>query len=130
MDESTDSMDRLRAILSDRSRKTSGDGGRRWTPLGDLRKTKGEYTLFLDLPGIDEDELEICFRNGRLIVAGQREFDHDKEDAEEYTRLDRPYGWFSYEIPLDGDVVADQMIAKYRRGVLKVQVPRTNTSIP
>jgi len=81
--------------------------------------------VLIDLPGLDEDAIEIRLDGDLLIVAGEREFDHDYDDAEDFTRLDRPFGPFQCRIPLVHGADLDRATAKYKRGVLKVRLPRT-----
>jgi HSP20 family protein len=96
-----------------------------WKPLGDVKESPGEYTIFVDLPGVDEDRLLIEFQNQTLSISGERDFDHDREDAEEFSRINRPYGRFRFETDLQPPVDVQNVRAKYKRGVLKITVPRT-----
>ncbi len=96
-----------------------------WRPAGDIKQAREEYTIFIDLPGVDEDSLLIDFQEQTLSIAGERDFDHDREDAEEFVRIDRPYGHFRYEAKLEPPVDIQNVRAKYKRGVLKITVPRT-----
>lgn len=95
-----------------------------WVPLGDIKESKSAITVYIDLPGVDEDDLTIRYENGLLVVFGEREFDHDNEDAEEYTTIDRPYGRFRYKIGLEGPLDSMNVTAKYKRGVLKIRIPK------
>jgi HSP20 family protein len=90
----------------------------------DVKETSSEYLIVIDLPGVDEDEIHLAFQDGVFTCQVDREFDHDAEDAEEYIRLDRPYGHFETKVMLGGDGVFDLATAKYKRGVLKVRIPR------
>lgn len=94
-----------------------------WPALCDIRQTPKELTAFLDVPGVDEDEISIKEVGQTLVVRVPREFDHDTEDAEEYTRLERPYGTFEGIIALPNNADCDGMTAKYKRGVLKIRIP-------
>jgi HSP20 family protein len=76
------------------------------------------------LPGVDEDEIKIDFENGRLCIEGVREFDHDNFDAEEFSVIDRPYGSYDLSILLPAGSNANLARAKYKRGVLRLQIPR------
>ena len=97
--------------------------GQNWHALFDVKETPHEITILVDLPGVDEDDIEIEAKNGAVCIDAPREFDHDNEDAEEYTKIERPYGTFRCEVTVPADAVLDEMTAKYKRGVLKVQVP-------
>ena len=95
-----------------------------WVPLGDVKESRTSITVYIDLPGIDEDELTIGCENGTLLVLGERDFDHDNEDAEEYSVIDRPYGRFRYRVAVEGALDTLNITAKYKRGVLKIRIPK------
>lgn len=95
-------------------------------PPVDVKETSLEFVVYVDLPGIDEDELEITMDDGTLAIRAVREFDHDGEDAEEYTRIERPYGRFECCVPLSTLADLDRATAKYKRGVLKVRLPKSS----
>jgi HSP20 family protein len=95
-----------------------------WHPLADIKVTPKYLTVFLDLPGVDEDSVDVAADGGTLRICGERDFDHDAEDAEEFSEINRIYGEYLFETPLPSDAVAGEVTAKYKRGVLKVRVPR------
>lgn len=90
----------------------------------DIKVDGSEVVVLADLPGIDEDEIDIQMVGDVLSISGERSFDHDAEDAEEYVRLERPYGPFERKVELPSGLNAGGITAKYKRGVLKVRVPR------
>lgn len=94
-----------------------------WHVPFDVKETPTEVTVFIDMPGVDEDEISIKVVGNELRVRADRDFDHDGEDAEEYTRLERPYGVFECTASLPVGSDSDGMTAKYKRGVLKVRIP-------
>jgi HSP20 family protein len=93
--------------------------------LADVRESGSEYAIFLDVPGVDEDDLNVNWEADELVVSGNREFDHDLEDAEQFIRLERPYGPFQYRTSFQRPVVASAITAKYKRGVLKIRIPKS-----
>lgn len=126
MEHSLNPADRLEALLTRKGKSSQPDttGHKAWCPLGDVKQTVKQYIVLVDLPGIDEDTVCIDFHDKLLVISGEREFDHDREDAEEYTRIDRPYGAFRFEVPLEEPVDVNEISAKYKRGVLTIMVPR------
>lgn len=96
----------------------------KYLPSVDVKETWQEYAIYVDLPGIDEDALKFHWEGKSLLMSGFRDFDHDREDAEEFVRLERPYGEFQCRIDFQEEVDADQATAKYKRGVLKVRLPK------
>lgn len=113
-----------RALNGSAAREPDRTDPRTWRPLFDVKETETEFVVYADLPGIDEDELHFDIEDGVLRITGMREFDHDIEDAEEFIRLERPYGAFRCSIPLTQAADLDYATAKYKRGVLKVRLPK------
>lgn len=113
-----------RAVSGGSGKQTVEDGLRTWRPPVDVKDAAGEFVVFADIPGVDEDEISLNFSEGVLRISAIREFDHDGEDAEEFPRIERPYGRFSCCIDLGQSADFDHATAKYRRGVLKVRLPK------
>ena len=100
-----------------------------FVPAADVKVAPNEVVVYLDLPGLDEDDIQIDFLNGLLTVHGVREFDHDQEDAEEFIRIERRYGRYAFSMQLEPDSDWEQARAKYKRGVLKIRVPRDPVAV-
>ncbi len=97
-------------------------------PPIDLKDTPREYVAYIDLPGVDEDALQFSWHDDVLCIGGCRDFDHDSEDAEEYIQMQRRFGDFMCRIPLNDKVDVSNATAKYKRGVLKVHMPKKRIS--
>jgi len=102
--------------------------GGKLRPLMDLKDNSQEYVAYIDLPGVDEDELQFSWNEHLLCIGGSREFNHDAEDAEEFTQIQRKFGEFMCCIPLDDTLDVASATAKYKRGVLKVHIPKRRTA--
>lgn len=93
-------------------------------PPMDLKDSPLEYVAYIDLPGVDEDELQFTWNEHVLCIGGSREFNHDSEDADEFIQIERKFGDFMCCIPLNDTLDVAMATAKYKRGVLKVHVPK------
>ena len=94
------------------------------TPPVDVKDAGSEFVIYVDLPGIDEDSAEFAWEGSAFTVSGNRDFDHDSEDAEEFIQLESPYGPYVCRVEFDVPIDPDQATAKYKRGVLKVRLPK------
>ncbi|HEY0867926.1 MAG TPA: Hsp20/alpha crystallin family protein [Fimbriimonas sp.] len=95
-----------------------------YQPPVDVKETHREVVVFADIPGMDEDDIDIAVEGEALIITGCREFDLDSEDPEEFLRIERPYGGFRCMVPLPCAIDFDLATARYKRGVLKVRLPK------
>lgn len=118
------------AELGDALRRVRQQAGREavaatvaWRPAWDLKETPDETVVLVDLPGVEEDAIEVRLEDGVLIVSGARDFDHDYDDAEDFTHLERPFGPFACRIPVVREADLNGATAKYKRGVLRVRLP-------
>jgi HSP20 family protein len=81
----------LLAIQQRLNRLSPGPAG--WTPPVDLLETPDAYVLSIELAGIDQDEVQLQLRDGRLTIAGARR--ERKSAFEQYHQIERGHGSFS-----------------------------------
>ena len=90
-----------------------------WYPAADVYENEVEYTVAVDLPGIDRATLDISFDDDRLTIKGKR--------AEEQTTLHRaecPRGKFLRTFSVPASVDHSGIKADYKEGVLQVHLPK------
>ena len=88
----------------------------------DLAETKDGLELTVELPGLEEKDVNVSIDGGVLTVSGEKKFESEKTDKN-YHFVERSYGSFSRSIALPDGVKADQIKASMSKGVLKVSVP-------
>jgi HSP20 family protein len=108
-----------------------GDGGatRRWIPAMDLVETDDHLVLRADLPGMDEDDLEIEVKDGVLTISGERKAEHEQK-TEGFYRVERAFGSFSRSLSLPDGIDAEKVSANFDRGVLEVKIPKPEQTKP
>ncbi len=78
----------------------------------------------MKLPGVDEKQVEIGFRNGTLTIEGKK--DESAEDAkQDHLVSERHYGDFHRTFRVPDGVDADKIQASFKNGVLSVTLPKT-----
>ena len=100
-----------------------------WAPRVDLAETEEAYHLYLDLPGLSKDDVEINFHDGALTVRGERKTEKQGE-KQNFVRLERTFGHFyrSFTLPKTAD--AERIEASYQDGVLSIRVPKAEEVKP
>ena len=111
-----------------------GNGGsrgatRRWIPAMDLVETGEHLVLRADLPGLEQDDVEIEVKDGVLTVSGERKAEHE-EKSEGFYRVERSFGSFSRSLTLPKGVNAGQVEADFDKGVLEVRIPKPEEAKP
>ena len=90
-----------------------------WAPAADVYESEGEYTIALDLPGIERAGLEINLDNDRLTIRGTREIEKTGRH-----RAERPRGRFMRRFSVPAHVDQQNISADYKDGVLRVTLPK------
>lgn len=90
-----------------------------WYPAADVYEEDREYTIAIDLPGIDRSELDISVDDNKLSVRGNR----PARDTSQH-RGESPRGKFVRTFTLPATVDQNSIKADYKDGVLQVHLPR------
>ena len=95
-----------------------------WMPQIDVRETAKEIRVTAELPGMEEKDLEVSFLDGALTIKGEKNEEHEEEKGDVH-RSERQYGMFERSIPLPAEVDVDKVKASFKKGVLKITLPKT-----
>ena len=100
-----------------------------FAPPVDIYEDEHNITLKLDVPGIDEKDIDVRIDNNTLTVHGERKI--EKEEKEEnFRRVERQYGSFTRSFTLPSSVDSGQVSADYNQGVLKIKVAKKSEAKP
>src|SRR5712672_3814381 len=120
-------QDRMNRLFRDSYGNASyGDQGREeslqntaFAPPVDVYEDEHNVTLKIEVPGIDEKDMDVRIENNVLTVHGERKF--EKEEKEEnFHRVERQYGSFTRSFTLPSAVDPDQVRANYDKGILRI----------
>lgn len=96
--------------------------GRRFPRVDVIRLEAQGYRVFVDLPGVQKDDLEVTTMGGEITVAGRRPPDEIPGDAD-VLRSERGHGSFRRSIRLPADAREDDVRATLEDGVLVIRIP-------
>jgi len=100
-----------------------------FAPPVDVYEDEHNVTLKIEVPGIDEKDIDVRIENNTLTVHGERKF--EKEEKEEnYRRVERQYGSFTRTFTLPNTVNHDNVQADYDKGVLKIKLEKKAEAKP
>jgi len=100
-----------------------------YAPPVDIYEDEHNITLKLEVPGIDEKDIDVRIENTTLTVHGERKI--EKEEKEEnFRRVERQYGEFTRSFTLPSSVDLDQVSAHYDKGMLKIHLPKKAEATP
>src|SRR5467141_1887844 len=100
-----------------------------FAPPVDIYEDEHNITLKLEVPGIDEKDIDVRIENNTLTVHGERKT--EKEEKEEnFRRVERQYGSFTRSFTLPTTVDPEQVSATYDKGVLKITLAKKAEAKP
>jgi HSP20 family protein len=100
-----------------------------FVPPVDVYEDEHNLVLKLEVPGMNEEDLNVSLENSTLTVSGERKF--EKEEKEEnFHRIERRYGSFARTFRLPNTVDAENVDAAYDKGVLKITLAKRAEAKP
>jgi len=125
-------QDRLNRLF----RESYGPEGRdeslttsQFAPPVDVYEDEHNVVLKVEVPGIDEKDIDVRVENNVLTVHGERKV--EKEEKEEnFRRIERQYGSFTRTFTLPSTVDAERIQADYDKGILKIVLPKKAEAKP
>jgi HSP20 family protein len=100
-----------------------------FAPPVDVYEEEHNITLKIEVPGIDEKDIDIRIENNTLTVHGERKF--EKEEKEEnFRRVESQYGSFTRTFSLPNTVDQESVQADYDKGILKIKLAKKSEAKP
>ena len=100
-----------------------------FAPPVDIYEDEHNITLKMEVPGIDEKDIDVRIESTTLTVHGERKF--EKEEKEEnFRRVERQYGSFTRSFTLPSSVDPGQVSANYDKGVLRISLAKKAEAKP
>lgn len=94
------------------------------SPASDAKLQDDQYHITLELPGVDEKDMELTVNDGVVTVQGEKRTERE-EKGDTWYFSERQYGSFSrsFRLPPDADETAVE--ADLGNGVLTITVPKS-----
>jgi HSP20 family protein len=89
-------------------------------PMDTVRRD-GEVVLRFDVPGVDQDKIDVTVDKGVLTVSATRE--ETKTEGENPVVRERLFGSFTRRIRLSDNLDAVAIEASHQDGVLEIRIP-------
>jgi len=122
-------QNRVNSLFRDFSEGESSMTTGNFVPAVDIYEDEKRVVLKLEVPGIEEKDLDVSVENNTLTVKGERKF--EKEEKEEnFHRIERRYGSFFRAFTLPTSVETENIDAKYENGVLRLELKKKAEAQP
>jgi HSP20 family protein len=100
-----------------------------WRPAVDIFETDNALVLQAELPGVRKEDVSVEVKENVLTIKGER-IRKDAVSRENYYRQERYFGSFSRSFNLRHPVNPEKIKAKFKNGILQVEVPKPQEEKP
>ncbi len=100
-----------------------------FAPASEASTNGDDYTITVELPGVDEGDIELSAHDGLVTLKGEKKTERE-EKGETWFFSERQYGSFSRTFRLPPDADEDQVKADLKNGVLTISVPKKSAEPP
>ncbi len=97
-----------------------------WEPSINICESAQAYHVAVDLAGMRREDIDVQVQGGRLLVRGQRAIPHPDVESQQIRmhHMELQHGSFCREMDLPADVSAQQIAARYKDGILWIDLPK------
>ena len=93
------------------------------TPSIDVSETDTEMTVDAELPGVEENDIDVTLTDNLLTIRGEKKQEKE-EKKKDYRLTERSYGSFSRSMTLPFDADPNKIKAAFKDGVLTITLPK------
>lgn len=98
-------------------------------PALDIQEDDKQYKIALELPGVEEKNIQINLDNDVLVVRGEKRQEQEKKEGG-FHHIERSYGSFQRALNLPDDANHDSIKASFKNGVLTITMDKREVSAP
>ncbi len=99
------------------------------TPPLNIAEDAKSWTVSLEMPGLEEEDIDVQVSGNNLIVRAERRFEEEKEEKD-FHRVEHQYGSIQRTVSLPQDLRTDAVDAVYDKGILTLTVPKVEPHEP
>jgi HSP20 family protein len=122
-------QNRFNSLFRDLNGGESPVAAASFVPAVDIYEDDSKVVLKLEVPGIEEKDLDVSVENHTLTVKGERKFESEEKE-ENFHRIERRYGSFYRAFTLPTTVDTESVHANYNAGVLKLELKKKPEAQP
>jgi len=122
-------QDRVNSLFRDLNQGDDPVAAAGFVPAVDIYEDAQQVVLKLEVPGIQEKDLDIRVEDHTLTVKGERNFEAEEKE-QNFHRIERRYGTFFRAFTLPSTVDTESVKASYNAGVLKLELAKKPEAQP
>lgn len=100
-----------------------------FTPHVDISETDTGFQVYVDVPGVKPEDIEVSLHKGVLTIRGERK-DEQEQTGKTFSRKERFHGTFFRQFNLPASADQETVSAKAVNGVLEIAIPKGQKAKP
>tara|TARA_R100000988_G_C3999128_1_gene167740 strand:+ start:991 stop:1623 length:633 start_codon:yes stop_codon:yes gene_type:complete len=98
------------------------------SPQIDIYDGEDHFELSAELPGVEQDDVDVEVLDGVLTITGEKKFTRESKDGAHV--VERSFGSFKRSFRLNDTIDADNITASFKNGVLVLTLPKVAEQKP
>jgi HSP20 family protein len=95
-----------------------------WAPAVDVSERDAEIVIFVEMPGVNRQDVHLHWKDGVLSVIGLKREHPPERGMARYLCLERIYGRFRRDISINIPIDHSRAKAELRDGLMKIYLPK------
>ncbi|MGO9933815.1 MAG: Hsp20/alpha crystallin family protein [Steroidobacteraceae bacterium] len=125
-------QDEINRLFGNARENDSSSATATWIPPVDIHEYADRFELYVDIPGVEPNQVELTLDGGVLTLSGERPEQAARKNGEEAQaqRTERGHGHFHRRFVLPETVDGEKVNASGKNGVLTVTIPKQAKAMP
>lgn len=94
-----------------------------WRPTIDVKESKKQFTVTVEVPGVDPKDIEVTTEDDCLLIKGERKEEKVEEDEGHHLK-ECSYGMFERRLRMPVTADLGKVSAKGKHGVLNIAIAK------
>lgn len=90
----------------------------------DIKENKDSYSIVVDLPGYDKENIKIDIEDGYLTVNATMDTKNEEKEDGKFVRRERFFGECSRSFYVGDAVETEDVKANFKNGTLNLEIPK------
>ena len=88
----------------------------------DIKEHKDNYSILVDLPGYNKDDIKISIDDGYLIISATMSKDEEEKEHGKFVRRERYFGECSRSFYVGDNIEVEDIKASFKNGTLNLDI--------
>lgn len=90
----------------------------------DIKEHKDNYSIMVDLPGYNKDDIKISVDDGYLTISATMSKNEEEKEHGKFVRRERYFGECSRSFYVGDNVLVEDIKASFKNGTLNLTIPK------